>query len=190
MNARMIVVPLILLATVTHADADPLQAFHDRKPRPTCKEWRKAITLTRKQIRAANAGGKAVNLKLVELSVTMMDFCANELEARLEQARKTIAAGLSERTSDAQGSLRVYAAMVALYRDALTSSQPATTLAPWKWFAEVANSAAHALPVNVDRAFGKGALDRYAAIVKKPAQARTPEEAQLYAKLHALLEPQ
>jgi hypothetical protein len=169
------------------AEPDSLKVLLEK---PRCKEWRAVSRVTRDRLRKSVATGEAMDLKLVELAFTLMDYCAGEMEVRLNaRIEKFESAGLSGGGESAQRAAQAYAALIAYYKEALSSSERATALKNWPYLAQAANKALGDLLAIVDRKFGEGAFLRYRSIAAKPAQSRTEAEQKEFAAMRPWLEP-
>lgn len=167
------------------AQPDPLKALIDSKPR--CDDWRAVSRLTREQLRKSVATGAAVDLKVLELSFALMDFCAEEFDR--ERRDLVRMAGLASGDSAVQRAARMNAALIAYYKQALAATEPPSALKAWPYLAQAANNAVVDLQAIIDRRFGEGAYLRYHAIAAKPEPTRTADEQKFYAAMQPFMEP-
>ena len=185
MVATFASVVLLGMAEPSSANPDELKALLDRNP--TCKDWRDVSRVTLARLRSANATAGNVDLKLLELSFTIMDFCTDELQHRLDA--KFAATGLSGGEDVARRTARAFAALIAFYKEALASQQSGTSLKNWPALAAVANSVIPDLRAIIDLKFGEGEFGHYVKIVNTPEKSRTADEQRTFAAMHSWMEP-
>ncbi len=169
------------------ADADPLKLLLDRA---TCNDWREVSRLGRERLRASLSKGTTDDMHLVEQSFTVVSKCAEELEFRSSAGGAAFSsAGLGDAEPAAQRMTRTYAALLAYYKQALPSKEPATALKNWSYLSAEAVRATGDLRAVIERKFGVGAFDRYLGISAKPEAQRNEAEQKDYAAMRPWLEP-
>ena len=180
----------LVLAAVEHralAEPDPLQTLLNSNPK--CDEWKTVSRMTRDRLRKAIAGGQTVDLKLLELSFVLMDFCAGELQNIIVVGRSSSTTGLGETEQLAQRVAHAYAAIIAYYRDAYGSQEKATALKSWPYLSKVGLAAMNDLSAIIDRKFGQGSFTRYVDITSKPEASRTDAEKRTVDAMRPWMEP-
>lgn len=181
---RATVVAIVILGSVAPsvADGDELKALLDK---PTCKRWKDVSNATLARLRKANESGGNVDLKQVELSFTLMDFCLGEITP----PSHVIVSGLTGNENAMKRAARTLAALLAYYKEALGSMEPATSLKIWPELSSAANSMIPDLRGLIEQKFGERSFDRYMQIANTPEVKRSAADQKTYAEMHSWLEP-